>query len=144
MAFKERDLLVAWELLLTGVLSAVAATPIPVYFYRKLRTYTAGLEQRLDEAESAFEQLKAVTSRVDSLELQLAEHQEQRKKQTDWLAEAESLNLNHRGQVIRLHKRGDSITDIAAALQMGQGEVLLITKIYELTHAGVKHEIGSK
>jgi hypothetical protein len=122
-----------WELLLTDLVSAAAAAYIPFRFYKKLRAEVNALQPRLSEAETLIQDLKPLAARADALEMQLKEVQGQNKKQTDWLSEAESLNLNHRGQVIRLHRRGDSIADIASALHMGQGEVLLITKIYEIS-----------
>ena len=56
-----------------------------------------------------------------------------RKEHSEWLSQAESLNLNRRGQVLRLHRRGDSASDIASALRMGKGEVQLMIKVYELS-----------
>jgi hypothetical protein len=43
-----------------------------------------------------------------------------------------SINLNRRGQVLRLFRRGDPPRQIASALGMRQGEVDLIIKVHQL------------
>jgi hypothetical protein len=49
-----------------------------------------------------------------------------------------SINLNRRGQVLRLFRRGDPPRQIASALGMRQGEVDLIIKVHQmvLSNAG--------
>ena len=44
-----------------------------------------------------------------------------------------TINLNRRGQVLRLARRGDSITQIASTLGLSKGEVMLIVKVHEIT-----------
>ena len=43
------------------------------------------------------------------------------------------LNLNRRGQMLRLHRRGESIQAIASALGISQGEVKLTIRMQELS-----------
>ncbi len=41
-------------------------------------------------------------------------------------------NVNRRGQIMRLHRSGESISSIASALGVSQGEVKLMVKVQEL------------
>jgi hypothetical protein len=42
------------------------------------------------------------------------------------------LNLNRRSQALRLHRRGESPTQIAAELRVPLQEVLLLIKVHEI------------
>lgn len=102
--------------------------------YRKL-TQKSVSDQELSEA------LQPLKVRLAEFEVRLAEFdsrfaaaESRRQLDSDWLAEAESLNLNRRGQVLRLHKRGESPDNIASSLRMKPGEVQLIIKVFELGH----------
>ena len=76
--------------------------------------------------------LAALEARLAETEVRLADADARRQQDADWLAQAEGLNLNRRGQVIRLHRRGDSPSSIASALRLAPGEVKLIIKVFEL------------
>jgi len=57
---------------------------------------------------------------------------EQRRFYADLVCESGGVNLTRQGQVLRLHRRGESIADIASALRLPAGEVKLMIKVYEL------------
>lgn len=42
-----------------------------------------------------------------------------------------ALNLNRRGQILRLHGKGHSPAEIASDLQISQGEVELLLKVHD-------------
>jgi DNA-binding NarL/FixJ family response regulator len=42
-----------------------------------------------------------------------------------------ALNLNRRGQILRLHGKGRSTAEIASDLQISQGEVELLLKVHD-------------
>lgn len=44
-----------------------------------------------------------------------------------------ALNLNTRGHILRLYRRGESIADIARALRLTKGEVNLIVRVHEIS-----------
>jgi hypothetical protein len=79
---------------------------------------------------------KVLNARLAALEARLNNIDQSRKEHSEWLSQAEGLNLNRRGQVLRLHRRGDSASDIASTLRMGKGEVQLMIKVYELGRDG--------
>ena len=43
----------------------------------------------------------------------------------------QGLNTNHRGQVLRMHRRGERPEQIAAALSLPQNEVDLLLKVHQ-------------
>jgi len=51
----------------------------------------------------------------------------------------QSLNLNKRGQVLRMRRRGETPETIAAALRIPQNEVTLLLKVQELSREHVSH-----
>ena len=51
----------------------------------------------------------------------------------------QSLNLNKRGQVLRMQRRGETPETIAAALRIPQNEVTLLLKVHELSRDYVSH-----
>jgi hypothetical protein len=51
----------------------------------------------------------------------------------------QSLNLNKRGQVLRMRRRGETPETIAAALRIPQNEVTLLLKVHELSREHVSH-----
>jgi hypothetical protein len=82
--------------------------------------------------EQLSEEIKVLNTRLGALETRFNIVDQTRKEHSAWLSQAEGLNLNRRGQVLRLHRRGDSASDIASALRMGKGEVQLMIRVYEL------------
>ena len=76
------------------------------------------------DLSAAFEQIRA----------RLEEAAQPRPVASQWSGAA-SVNLNRRGQVLRLYRRGDSPRQIATALGMRTGEVDLIVKVHQMVLA---------
>jgi F0F1-type ATP synthase membrane subunit b/b' len=84
------------------------------------------------EAQKSSESVGAgVTSLNAELQKIRAEVQELENTPTS-AAPAEGLNLTKRAQVLRMHRRGEPIATIAAALRTPQNEVELLLKIQSL------------
>ena len=49
-----------------------------------------------------------------------------------WASEPSSVNLNRRGQVLKLYRKGKTTAEIAADLKISQGEVDLLVKVHDL------------
>jgi hypothetical protein len=47
---------------------------------------------------------------------------------------AAGINLTKRAQVIRMHRRGESVSSIAAALETPSGEIALLLKVHAITN----------
>lgn len=84
--------------------------------------------------ESALTELALEIGR---LRVRLEEVEQRKAPLSDWAtAEPSSVNLNRRGQVLRLYRRGDSVAHIASTLGLSTGEVALIVKVQEMAPPG--------
>ena len=115
---------------LLSVLSALLAASVWMHLrlraeFRALSVKTASVEDLTERTGAMAEQIANLQNRIQSVEEGRTDHSE-------WISQAESLNLNRRGQVLRLHRRGDSVSEIASALRVGQGEVRLMIKVHEI------------
>jgi hypothetical protein len=79
------------------------------------------MEETVDGLSAAFEQIRARLE--DSMPTPAVS--------MPWSG-SPSINLNRRGQVLRLLRRGDNPRQIASALSMRQGEVDLIIKVHRM------------
>jgi DNA-binding NarL/FixJ family response regulator len=50
---------------------------------------------------------------------------------TAWSNPALPMNLNRRGQILRLSRKGKSVAEIASDLHVAQGEVELLLKVHD-------------
>ncbi len=124
-------------------LVALSALAVQFWLYSKLRrefqkavSYMATHDDVTSGVGSLSEQLSGFEIRMDRIE-------NSKREQEEWIGEAESVNLNRRGQVLRMHRRGEAVPDIASALRVGQGEVRLIIKVFELSKGdGASDENG--
>jgi hypothetical protein len=79
--------------------------------------------QRIDELTLSVGELRG---RLDVLE------QAARPGVPGWPGESSSIQLNRRGQILRLAGKGRSIAEIAVDLGVSQGEVELLLKVQDL------------
>jgi len=88
------------------------------------------------------EALTELAAQIGQVRLRLEEVEQRKAPLSDWAAaQPSSVNLNRRGQVLRLYRRGDSVAHIASALGLSTGEVALIVKVQEMTPPGRGQEI---
>lgn len=99
----------------------------------KLRTELRQLAFNTVNPQQVSEITSALSARLSLSESRLDSADRTRKDHAEWVSQAQSLNLNRRGQVLRLHRRGESVAEIASSLRMGQGEVKLMIKVYEIS-----------
>lgn len=113
------------------VLAGVAVVAGPVSFFwlnRRIQNVRKGplVDPTLQNA------LAELSARVGQLSIRLEEAEQQKGPLSGWATEPASVNLNRRGQVLRLYRRGDSVAHIASALGLSTGEVALIVKVQEM------------
>jgi hypothetical protein len=117
----------------TPVVLLVPVALAAAYFYFSLKVdfnlmarhavKRAELETRFSEVVTELETLRARLAAVEA-----------RPAVPDWTppeVTAQSLNLNRRGQILRLHGKGRSTAEIASDLQISQGEVELLVKVHD-------------
>jgi hypothetical protein len=83
---------------------------------------THQMEETVDGLSAAFEQIRSRLE--DAMQPPVV-------ASSGWSG-SPSVNLNRRGQVLRLFRRGDTPRQIASALGMRQGEVDLIIKVHQM------------
>jgi hypothetical protein len=82
-----------------------------------------GRSTRVLQLESELRDLSERLSEIEHRKLSL----------WDCSPEQSNINLNRRGQVLRLARRGDSAAQIASTLGLSKGEVMLIVKVHEIS-----------
>ena len=118
--------------LLSGL--ALAACAVSFVWLKRRLEHSAQQPVRDAAAQSAVAEL---ASEIGHLRLRLEEVEQRKTPLSDWAAaEPSALNLNRRGQVLRLYRRGDSVAHIASTLGLSTGEVALIVKVQEMTPPG--------
>jgi hypothetical protein len=92
------------------------------------------LRHEMDRKETA-ESLLALRGSLDRLRAALEEERRPVGAAQFSVIAGASMNLNKRGEALRLHRRGESAEHIAAALQVPRGEVNLLLKVQRLLTA---------
>jgi uncharacterized coiled-coil protein SlyX len=102
-----------------------------------LASQLAGREKAISNLASELE-AQAMLARqmaVDLEELrsrvQCREETMQAAPTTAWSNPALPMNLNRRGQILRLSRKGKSVAEIASDLHVAQGEVELLLKVHD-------------
>lgn len=124
--------------ILVGLGLAVALVAgLSIAFFLSSRKQLLSLREEIVSATAEPARLTEVASEIEQLQKRLVEVEERRSPlAAEWSSEPSSLNLNRRGQVLRLYRRGEPSAQIASALGLSQGEVTLIIKVHELTRSG--------
>jgi len=107
---------------------AVSATCLLYSFLLHLNFRALARRSREDREhfERRLAEVAATTERVRT------EHEEA-PRPTPVPAPGQPLNLNKRGQVLRMRRRGENAETIAAALSIPQNEVDLLLKVHQLS-----------
>jgi hypothetical protein len=85
------------------------------------------------DVESLEATVAHLSAELHEMRERLAEREAERPAPAGWAQEMTGVNLNRRGQVLRLRRRGRTVDEIAATLQMPRGEVELMVKVHELS-----------
>ncbi len=124
----------------TAIILALVACLAVLILFLSLRKKIGRLQDELTANSTLPEKLTGIAGAVEQLCSRLTQIEERKSPLADWFPESTSVNLNRRGQVLRLHRRGESSFQIASALGLSQGEVKLIVKVHELTRQNPETE----
>lgn len=119
-------------LLSLACLLSILLASVSLWLYLRQRGQLRSLALQTNP-QQVSEMTSSLSARLALCEARLDSADRSRKDYIDWVSQAQSLHLNRRGQVLRLHRRGDSAAEIASSLHMGHGEVKLMIKIFELS-----------
>jgi hypothetical protein len=104
-----------------------------LYLFFTLKVELAKLDRRHqdihDELSRAVSGLRA---ELDQARAQMCELQEQSKMLVPPAPTTSGLNLSKRGQVLQMHRRGQSAEQIAASLALPKTEVDLLLKVHQI------------
>ncbi|MGH9694623.1 MAG: hypothetical protein ACRD5Z_10800 [Bryobacteraceae bacterium] len=118
-------------LLLGGIAVALAALCLGQFFsFKKQVARVLAVARDIEPLEAKVAQMSA---EVDELRERLGERDAERPLPAGWAPEMAGVNLNRRGQVLRLRRRGRTVEEIASTLEMPRGEVELMVKVHELS-----------
>lgn len=119
-----------YPLLISG-LSAVAGSCLLYTFvlHMKMRTLARKSREQREDIEVRVTQLAKT---AEQLKAQLAEMEK-----PQWVP-AQPLNLNKRGQILRMRRRGERPETIAGALALPRNEVELLLKVHDLSQEQVE------
>lgn len=116
-----------------GVLTLAGSCLLYAFIvHLEMRTLTRRGQERHERLES---RLALVAEAAERMQSQLEETARPAAASQPGL----SLNLNKRGQVLRMRRRGETPETIAAALRIPQNEVTLLLKVHELSREHVSH-----
>jgi ATP/maltotriose-dependent transcriptional regulator MalT len=122
---------------LLAVVALITAVTFLIIFKKKISVLGEELAlshldtTKLDELQREFKELQARFSEVE---------QQRAAPVAEWFSDPASVNLNRRGQVLRLYRRGESANEIASSLGVSQGEVKLIIRMHEISRTGSNTE----
>lgn len=128
--------IVAW----TAGLVALAASVALVVLITSIRNSIGILRDEITATATLSEKVKELEKQLDETRARVSDVEQRTTPAADWSSEPGSVNLNRRGQVLRLYRRGESSSQIASALGLSQGEVRLIVKVHELTRSNAEAE----
>lgn len=111
------------------------ALPIGIYLYYSLRVEVRVVMRRGMTRSEFDKRLGEIVTDFETLRTRIAALESRPAPQPDW-APQQAVNLNRRGQILRLHEKGRSVAEIASDLQISQGEVELIVKVHDWSAAG--------
>jgi uncharacterized membrane-anchored protein YhcB (DUF1043 family) len=105
---------------------------------RQLSSQTARQEWAASKLAAEFEaqalQLKQTFAELEELRKRLLNYEERTQPAASiWPSSGLPMNLNRRGQILRLSRKGKSVAEIASDLHVAQGEVELLLKVHDLS-----------
>jgi DNA-binding NarL/FixJ family response regulator len=109
----------------------VPALVLAAYLYFSLKIELSLMARRAVTRAELEDRWKDVVTELETLRARLAVS-ESRPGPQDWVrpdGKPLAMNLNRRGQILRLHGKGRSKAEIASDLQISQGEVELMLKV---------------
>jgi DNA-binding NarL/FixJ family response regulator len=110
------------------------------FLRQKIQSVAAQATSRERSAAALASELEAqallvrqMSTDLEELRKRLSERMEPAQPAVPLWASDMPVNLNRRGQIIRLSRKGKSIPEIASDLNVAQGEVELLLKVHDLS-----------
>jgi len=121
-----------YALLISGVVAVAGSCLLYAFvLHMQMRTLVRKSREQRDDVEGRVTQLAETAER---LKAQLAEMEKPQP------VAAQPLNLNRRGQILRMRRRGERPETIAGALSIPRNEVELLLKVHDLSLGRVEND----
>ncbi len=101
------------------------------YLYLSLKVELRLLAKHTPRRQELDVRIRPLEAELEQVRTRLADSERGRRAPAGWTAEPVSVNLNRRGQILRLCRKGKTTAEIASDLQISQGEVELMVKIHD-------------
>jgi hypothetical protein len=137
--------------LVVSALASLLIFGLLVIWLLNLRSGVVSLSARVSKREEAISQLASEQQAHALLVRQMANDLEELRGRLEeqaaasqaaalWAASGAPINLNRRGQILRLSRKGMSVAEIARDLNVAQGEVELMLKVHDLGQQDLSNE----
>jgi hypothetical protein len=138
--------------LIAAVAVIIIAIIAVIVWVMSLRSRLLAFSGNVDRCEKTVSNLsaeleaQALLARQMSMDLEemrkrLLSHEEAGQADSPvWSFASGPLNLNRRGQILRLSRKGKSVAEIAQDLNVAQGEVELLLKVHDLSQKTPRQE----
>jgi hypothetical protein len=104
-----------------------------LYLFFTLKMEISALEQRGKARETAYaESISSIRASLDGARERIREVQEQTGMLVQPAPTRSGLNLSKRGQVLQLHRRGQSPEQISTSLGLPLTEIDLLIKVHQI------------
>jgi DNA-directed RNA polymerase specialized sigma24 family protein len=124
-------------LLLTSAGLAIAGFSVGIlslFLYFSARERIQHLRWDVDDRRSELallsDKFQELQAQLERFQVQFEDIEQRRTSLLDFTSESPDLSLSRRGQVLRLHQRGESPAQIASALGVSEGEVKLTVALH--------------
>lgn len=103
-----------------------------IKFGLQLANRDSALTNLAAELEAQALLTRQMSMDLEELRKRLANHEDATPPVSVWSSLDTPVNLNRRGQILRLSRKGKSVAEIARDLNIAQGEVDLLLKVHDL------------
>jgi hypothetical protein len=117
--------------IVAGCLLALLAAALGLGWFR-LRRQVRRLESELASERERTQGLELMPKQIEEVQEKLELLDRRTIPPGGWEPQSESVHLNRRGQVLKLHRGGHSVCEIASNLGLAEGEVRLTLKLHGL------------
>ena len=122
---------VFWTIAVAG-LSALLLAAAGMRLLLALRTRVALLERQAAGNEESAAEVPKLAGELQKMQASLRELEAVKAGFVNRIPDGAGINMNRQGQVLRLHRRGESVAGIASALRLAAGEIALTLKVHAL------------
>lgn len=111
------------------------ASPICLYLFFSAKAGICRIDLHTMDKADVSDRFVQLTAEIAQLRSELKERAErvERSPTPEYSPASYPINLNKRGQILQLHRKGDAVPSIARVLHLAQAEVKLVIKVHQMS-----------